>query len=359
MKRIGTERARNSRPVFLVPVLLCWLAIGCGFANPPTPNGSSRVAVSDGWLAMGTFFEADLRVRPEEEADARAWLEWARGEIARLEKIYSWHDPGSEISALNRALGDDEVLMGGLQIGSELESVLFTAIEIWEATGGAFDITVGPLVDVWADAAVEGKWPTIERLRAAKRQVGSERLLLLGDGELVVTSPGIRIDLDGLSKGAVLDRLRTRFEEQLPGTPALLSFGESTVIAIGDPDGGGWRLVARSRDVSDQNLGTVRIQDRALSVSSSLGSAWEIADETVSHIIDPRTGSAIDKLVEAIVISDRAVLADGWSTALLVAGANRAATRMAERSNLEASISESSGREMSTEGWEDFLSAGE
>ena len=130
-------------------------------------------------------------------------------------------------------------------------------------------------------------------------------------------------------------------------------------VALGDPDGGGWRLVARSRDVSDQNLGTVRIQDRALSVSSSLGSAWEISDETVSHIIDPRTGSAIDKLVEAIVISDRAVLADGWSTALLVAGANRAATRMAERSNLEASISESSGREMSTEGWEDFLSAGE
>jgi thiamine biosynthesis lipoprotein len=305
---------------------------------------------------MGTFFEADLRVRPDESERARAWLEWARREIARLETIYSRHDPESALSSLNRALANGDGLRNAVQLDPELESILFSAMEVWGETGGAFDMTIGPVVNVWAEAAAQGKWPRVESLRQAKRQVGSEGLLLLGRGELSVTISAMQIDLDGISKGVVLDRLRERLEADLPAAAVLLSFGESSILAIGDPDGEGWKLVLRSRNPSNRDLGTLRLRDRALSVSSSIGSVTEIEGQRVSHIIDPRTGSAIEESVEVIVIADRAAIADGWSTALGVVGANPAALRMAENAGIEANILDGSGRNVITKRWDTSVS---
>jgi thiamine biosynthesis lipoprotein len=342
-----------------------WLTLLCmgglsfvGCAIPTSPMGGSaspRIVVSDGWLAMGTFFEIDLRVRPIEEEIARDFIEWARLEIARLEKIYSRHNPDSELEALNRSLAHDDILIGGAHIEAELESLLFSGVDVWQGSGGAFDMTIGPLVEVWVDAIAGGHWPSVAELRAAKARIGSEAFLLLGDGVLKVLKLGMRIDLDGISKGAVLDHLRSRFQEDLPNAAALFNFGESSIIAIGDPDGEGWRLEIRSRVALGENGNVIHLRDQALAVSSSIGSVSEIAGERVSHVIDPRTGSIIRNGVEAIVLADRAALADGWSTALLVVGANRTALRLLEKVGLEANVLESTGRTVSTEGWEQAL----
>ncbi len=351
---------REALPFF---VALLTIALGSGCITPPElpdPMGRSavreRVAVSDGWLAMGTFFEADLRVAPRDEAAARAWLEWARTEIARLEAICSRHDPDSELSALNRALAEPGVLRSGARVGPELEAFLFAALEVWDESGGAFDPTVGPLLEVWRRATEAGVWPSLEALRRAKRRVGGERLLLPGDGEVGVTSVGLQLDLDGLSKGFVLDRLRERFVTDLPDASALIHLGESSLVAIGDPEGrrrgGGWRLEVHSRGDAPRRLSTVELRDRALSVSSSVGRVSEIRGELVSHVVDPRTGSAVSGAVEAVVIAERADLADGWSTALLVLGAQREALRLVERAGIEAYVFESAGRIAATEGWE-------
>jgi thiamine biosynthesis lipoprotein len=349
---------RHPAVVVVVIEFVALLSLGCvAPAGSPTPT---RIAISDGWLAMGTFFEVEIRVLPGEADRARNWIEWAHQEIVRLEKIYSRHDPDSAISGLNRSLAREDAVTLALHVDSELESILFLAIEIWEGSGGAFDMTIGPLVDVWTGAVTKGSWPSIDQLRHAKARLGSEAFLLLGDGQLEVLTPGMRVDLDGLSKGRVLDQLRARFEKDLPDAAALLNFGESSIMAIGDPDGEGWRLSIRSRNPSDGSLSNgsrnvLRLRDQALSVSSSLGIASEVAGERISRVIDPRTGSAVVESVEAFVIADRAGMADGWSTALLVFGANRTAIRLIEKAGLEADILESSGRGVSTKGWEDFF----
>jgi thiamine biosynthesis lipoprotein len=335
-------------------VLLFLFALGCTTSSPH--EVPQRIAISDGWLAMGTFFEADLRVRPDEAERAQAWLEWARDDIARLEKVYSRFDADSAVSVLNGELAREGVVRTGARLGPELESIFVTALEIWEASEGAFDITVGPLVDVWTEAALQGVWPSVDRLARAKRRVGSQGLLLRGAGELGLTTTGMRIDLDGISKGAVLDHLRERLVEDLPDAAVLLSFGQSSILAVGDPGGGGWQLVVRSRNPTAANLAIVRLRDRALSVSSSVGSVREIVGRRVSHIIDPRTGNVIEEIVEAIVVADRAAIADGWSTALLVVGANRAALRMAEKAGVEVNVSESSGRSVISRGWANAVS---
>jgi thiamine biosynthesis lipoprotein len=344
----------------LLTVLFSAPLSGCLFADVPslldadTPR--ERAVVSDGWLAMGTFFEADLRVAPGDEPRARAWLEWARTEIARLEAVYSRHDSTSELSQLNRLLLEPDVLSRELQISLELERSLFYAIEVWEGTGGAFDPTVGPLLSVWRSAVEAETWPSLGQLRAAKRRVGSQSLLMPGDGVLSVTTHGLQIDLDGLSKGIVLERLQSRFAEQFPQAAALISFGESSVLALGDPDGrrsgGGWKLEVHSRGADPIRLATIRLRDQALSVSSSLGRVAVIDGQRVSHVVDPRTGVAVEGAVEAVVVSARAGVADGWSTGLLVLGAQRESMRLIERGELEAYVLEEGDRVASTGGWE-------
>ena len=343
-----------------VSLALSLATAGClvpsGLPDPGAPR--ERVVVSDGWLAMGTFFEADLRVPPGRQAAARAWLESAREEIARLEAVYSRHDPESELSELNRALEARDALRVGARVGPELEAILFAAVEVFEASGGGFDPTVGPLVALWQESIESGAWPSVPALRRAKQRVGAGGLLLTGDGALGVTAPGMRLDLDGISKGAVLDALGLSLADALPDASALVSFGGSSVLAIGDPEGrrsgGGWRLELHSRGESGRRLATIQVRDRALSVSSSVGRVAEIAGERVSHIVDPRTGTAVERTVEAIVIGERAGYVDGWSTALLVLGAGDDALRLAERAGIEVTVFESAGRIASTEGFEAF-----
>lgn len=336
--------------MLLVPLVF----LGCAGAG--RDSAPVRVAVSDGWPAMGTLFEADLRVRPEQVEDARAWIEWARREIPRLERIYSRHDAESALSHLNRSLAEDDIREQGVRVDAELEAILFSAVEVWEGSGGAFDVTIGPLVDVWSQAAARGVWPSLSDLRRAKQRVDGGGLLLPGEGTLIVTAERMRIDLDGISKGEVLDCLRARLRADLPGIAALIGFGQSSLYAIGDPDPGreGWRLALRSRSPGRPDLGVVRVRDRALSASSSVGSVSVIEGQQISHVIDPRTGSAVEGAVESVVIANRAALADGWSTALLVLGASRTSEQLIERAPVEALVIDASGRTVRSAGWEAF-----
>ncbi len=340
-----------------------------------------RIVVSDGWLAMGTFFEADLRVVPADEEDARDWLERQRERIDRLESVYSRYRPESRVSVLNgvlRRAAPDRAH----SIDPRLACVLSDALAVWRASDGAFDPTVGPLVGVWRDAADRDAWPSTRRLAAVVDVVGGDGLVVLPDGRLVAARSGVSIDLDGISKGAVLDELGHDFEGRFPVGAALLGFGQSSLLAIGDPDGGGWRVEARSRDPERGRLGRLVLRDQALSVSSSVGSRLRIAGRDASHVIDPRTGQPVEGSVEAIVVSDSASIADAWSTALLVLGATedalervengrvrvsacsfapgrRAADTASESANarsqeddvLEAVVWGASGRRAATQGW--------
>jgi thiamine biosynthesis lipoprotein len=346
---LSTRRLRIAQ---LALVFAIAFATGCGKSAREEASRNERVTLSDGWLAMGTFFEVDLRLRKSEIPVAKTWLAFARTELARLEAIYSRHDDASQLSNLNRTLANGVMVERGAEISPALEAVLVESVDVWEATGGAFDVTVGPLVEVWRRAAERGAWPTVEVLREAKERVGSEHLRLPGGGRIEVTANQVRIDLDAVSKGAALDQIGEALTRALPDAAALLTFGQSSTLAIGDPDGGGWILVVKSSDASAGELATLRLRDRAVSVSSSLGSVSEIAGQQVSHIIDPRTGSTVEGTVEAVVIADRSLRADGWSTGLLVLGAQRSTIRLVEKAGLEAYVFDSSGRTVSSAGWE-------
>jgi thiamine biosynthesis lipoprotein len=149
----------------------------------------------------------------------------------------------------------------------------------------------------------------------------------------------------------VLDRLRESFVQRFPDAAALLSFGQSSVVAIGDPDGAGWRLALRSRDPAQGIFGEIRLRDQALSMSSKWGQDREIKGRVVSHVLDPRTGQPVEGTLEAVVIAATARRADAWSTALLVLGAVPTGLEGAQIHGLEVLIIEETGRIRRTRGW--------
>ncbi|MEZ4333282.1 MAG: FAD:protein FMN transferase [Myxococcota bacterium] len=345
-----------SSVALVLSALLLGLLPGCLGGARRGAAGEERVALSDGWLAMGTFFEADLRLREDQVPVAKAWLAWARLELERLERVYSRHDPDSALSDLNRALATEATTETSAPIGPELETVLGESVSLWEATGGAFDVTVGPLVEVWRRAAEQGVWPSVEAIRSAKERVGSDRLRLDEPGRLAVTARRVRIDLDAIAKGAAVDHVVGSLLRDLPDVAALISFGQSTTVALGDPDGaGGWVVVVQSSRPGGGELARLKLRDRAVSVSSSVGSTSEIAGQTVSHILDPRTGATVEGTVEAVVIGSRALRTDAWSTGLLVLGAQRSSIRLVEKAGQDAFVYDSTGRSVFSDGWESYL----
>lgn len=334
-------------------LLLFSFALGCsGTAEKAGSTDPARVSISDGWLSMGTFFEADLRVESHAVDAARAWLAGIRVRCEEFEAVLSRHSPESEVSRLNRTLlvASPAELDAGIAIGSDLAEILRDSRRIHERTGGAFDVTIGPLVALWTSASRAGRFPSESQMQRARARVGGAFLEISETGLLHAKRSAMVLDLDAVSKGFVLDRLASDFREAFPSGAALLSFGQSSVAAIGDPDGRGWRLRLRSRSPARGFVGELRLRDAMLSVSSSLGATSEIAGQIVSHVLDPATGRPVAGTREAVVIGPSAVMADGFSTALLVRAADARLLEEMRSRGFEAWVSSDDGATTTSEG---------
>jgi thiamine biosynthesis lipoprotein len=147
--------------------------------------------------------------------------------------------------------------------------------------------------------------------------VDARRLELRGDE--VRLAPGMVLELGGIGKGFALDRLAETLA--LAGVrDALLSFGESSVVALGAPPGAErWRLLVRGP--GGGYAGVIALRDQTLSVSSSFGTSDEIAGLRAGHILDPRSGRPVTQERVAVVVAPTATAGEAWSTALVVLGA--------------------------------------
>jgi thiamine biosynthesis lipoprotein len=313
-------------------------AIGC--AGAPAPPRE----VSAGRHAMGTVLELTL-VGQDEVLLERARAD-ALAEVERLEALLSTWRPGSDVSRLNAAAG-----RGPIAVDPEVAALLARSVELARATRGSFDVTVGPLVALWTEAAARDARPDPAAIAEALARVGADRLSasLHGAEGSAVLSAGSAVDLGGIAKGYALDRVRATLATGVDA--ALLSFGQSSAWAIGrPPDADGWRLLARSADGGFAGILTLR--DRALSVSGSLGQWSEIAGRRYGHVLDPRTGEPLTDRREAIVVTRDASVAEALSKAVLVLGPDEGIALVEEWPDAEALLLDADGRSWRTRGWD-------
>jgi FAD:protein FMN transferase len=284
--------------------------------------------------AMGTRFEIVLCAAPDQQASRRhlhAVGELAIEEIRLAHQRLSAFEPASLVSAINRQAG-----AGAIVVDPDTFGLLALAAEVNHASGGAFDITLGPLMRAWGFRGGSGA-PDPAAVDAA-RQVCGMGLLMLDPAtrRARLTCAGAQLDLGAIAKGHALD-LAADVLRQHGVSSALLHGGTSAVLALGAPPGAaGWRIALADRG---RRLGLeVMLRDQFLSVSSPAGRLVEAGGATWGHILDPRTGEPARGARFAAALTpagapSSGALADAWSTALLVCG-KRPASALGEITSL-------------------------
>jgi thiamine biosynthesis lipoprotein len=266
--------------------------------------------------AMATRFE--LVLYGEDAGHLRAAGEEALSEIARLEAQLSLYRPESEISALNARAAD-----GPVPVDPRLFALLARAGQLSEATEGAFDITVAPLMRCWGFMGGAGRLPSEEEIAAARERVGMRHVLLDAENFTVqFERPGMMLDLGAIGKGYAVDRA-IRLLRDNGITRALLHGGTSTVYGLGaPPEAEAWTIAIRRPFATDpeDHLTHSSLRDTALSVSAPHGKAFEADGRRYGHVLDPRTGRPAESALLAAVVTESAIDSDALSTALLTLG---------------------------------------
>lgn len=220
-----------------------------------------------------------------------------------LDRTFSRFDPASELVRLNAA--------GGGTASPLLRETLREALVLEQATRGAFDVSAGALTALWR---MPGR-PTGAALAAARRGVGGVAI----EDDRVVLAPGTGLDFDGFAKGVAVDACVTAL--RAAGIErALVSFGESSLYALGAPrDAAAWTLDVRGPD-PDRVVARLALRDAAAGVSAVFGGRGRRAANRRGHIVDPRTGVLLDDNAVGVVVTSRASEAEAWAKVVLVDG---------------------------------------
>jgi len=294
--------------------------------------------------AMGTRFEVLIRlagpagsVGPVGRANRLACAEAALDEIEDLHRRLSLFRRDSVLSYMNA-----NAAAGAVRIDPELFGLLAACRAVHARSSGAFDPSVGPLMESFGFRGGKGCAPDEEALAAARASVGFDAVVLDEEAYSVrFRKPGLSLDLGGVAKGFGLDQA-ARILRNEGVTDALIHGGTSTVLALGaepresrgrrsaangwtigirDPRGAGSK--ADDAPARPRLLAKARLCNAALSVSAPHGRSFEADGRVRGHLMNPATGAPAEGALLAAVVSASATLADAWSTAFLAAGPER------------------------------------
>lgn len=324
------------------------LALGllAACAKPAPVEDAAQVcpaSVSDGQYRMGTVLEVHLCA--PDRAQGEALLAELFAEVARLERIFSRFDVKSDLSKLNRAAGS-----GPLRVAPELVELTARSLELEQTTQGVFDVSVGPIVVLWSEAAQTGVAPGPEAVAAARTRVGPQVVGVdASAGTVALLVPGASLDFGGVAKGYALDRLAAMLRAR-GVSRALLSFGQSSITALGRPAGwDGWGVLLG--DASGGFAGTAQLRDQSLSVSGSLGQYAQIGGRRYGHVIDPRSGAPLEHARVAMAIASDGTRAEAFSKALLILGERDGIVLLEQIPDAQGMLIDEDGRSWQTSGW--------
>jgi len=251
--------------------------------------------------AMGGTFQ--LFIQHQDEEFAWQCAKAAFDEVDRLEGLLSRYIENSDISRINKLAAG-----GSVVVDLDTFSCLQLSAEVYKQTGGAFDVTIGPILDFWRNKGKNAL--STEELDLACRRTGMH-LLKLDESLYTLQVPvaNIRVDLGGIGKGYAVD-VMAEVLRQWRAEVALLSGGYSSVLALGKPpDTKGWPVTLSNPQEPKETLARVYLDHQALGASGV---------QKGSHIIDPRTARPVKGTLAAWVRCRRAAVADALSTAFMV-----------------------------------------
>ena len=284
---------------------------GCGETDPDEAREVIQVIAMDTAMIFTAYGEksthADYMVEDE---------------IRRLDALLSRTDEDSVIWQLNHADGL------GITVGEEVCGLIETAEAYTQATGGAFDITIAPVVSAWGFTTDSYQVPDGAELAELLTHVGPEHITTAGDAAAL--DPGTQIDLGAIAKGYASDRVAAIFRENnVPRGKAELG---GNILVMGDkPDGTPWRVGVQdpAKPNEEAYAAILALEDAFIVTSGSYQRYFEQDGKRYHHIIDPATGYPADSgLTSVTVVADSSegngTMCDALSTALFVMGEEKA-----------------------------------
>lgn len=297
------------------------------------------MACKKGWsvldltgLTMGTGYTivAVDHSRAVDKAELQAAVDAA---LSRVNTQMSNWDAGSEISRFNAAAEGDS-----LNVSPELAQVMQAAQEVNAASAGSFDVTVGALIDLWGfgAGASRGEMPAEAEIAEAMACCGQSRSVALQGTELTKLNGGANVYLSSIGKGFGVDQVA----QVMAGfgiSDYMVEIGGDLYAAGRNPDGQPWQIGIETPQAFDRGISqVVGLTGMGMATSGDYRNFFDHDGQRFSHIIDATTGRPVTHDTASVtVLTDSAMQADAWATALLVLGRERG-LEIAERQGLAA-----------------------
>jgi thiamine biosynthesis lipoprotein len=314
--------------------VLCILILALPGAEPGKDGNSELKRFEYTQIQMGAPFKIVFYAPSETVANRASKAAYDR--IRQLNDVMSDYDPNSELSKLSETAGSGKAV----RLSEDLWRVLTKAQEISRQSDGAFDVTVGPFVQLWRRARRQKKMPAEDRLAEARKAVGYEFLRLepAGTGKASGTQsgttssasaptakllrPSMQLDLGGIGVGFAADEALLVLRK-LGITRALVDGSGDIVVGDAPPDKDGWRIGIAPLERGASPSRYLILKNQAVSTSGDAFQFIELDGKRYSHIVDPKTGLGLTERSSVTIVAPDCASADALATAVSVLGPRR------------------------------------
>ena len=258
-------------------------------------------------------------------------IDQAFDEIRRLEDILSVEREGSDLDRLAQAAGQDWV-----EIQPETEEVLRLAKTYSARSQGAFDVTAGPLIDLWDIHNGEGHYPSPEELAQVLPLIGDADLLV-EEGRAYLARPGMIANLGAIAKGYIADQVKALLVEQGVKS-AVLDLGRNVLLIGGKPDGSSFVVgVQDPNQEQGQLMGRIEATDKSIVTSGINERKFTYNGQSYHHVLDPVTGFPVEnELASVTILSQSSADGDALSTTCLLLGQEKGMALVESLEGVEA-----------------------
>jgi thiamine biosynthesis lipoprotein len=317
-----------------IAILFCLSLVAVSFVSCA---GKDRADADSGHqMIMGTF--AHVVAVAEDTGTAKKCVRAAMEEIRKVDDLMSDYKSDSEISRVNREADEKAV-----HLSDSTYEVLQRSVEFSEMTGGAFDITVGPLVALFREAKENKVAPSEQQIAQARSKVGFEKLKLDNENKTVrFSEDGMLLDLGGIAKGYAIDKA-IEAAQRSGAIGAMVDIG-GDVRCFGLPPEGKdhWLIGLQDPNSAIEGIGggglmlVLKVTNAAIATSGDYQQFVLIEGKRYSHIMDRRTGTSAEGLSSVTIIAGNATDADALATSVSVMGFEKGLALIKNLQNTEA-----------------------
>ena len=345
-----TKKQPNKWLRLLSLLMVCLLLTGCTGGKEtaeqpgliPSARAEETPDPNKKTTGVGFYFDTAVYLTLWGAPDGLVDEVWA--ECARYEQLLSKTIAGSDVSRINNAAGES------VTVDPETWEILCRAKEISALTGGAFSITIAPVTALWTFTGVENNTIPTDEKRLSMLYLVDDQQIVLGENNKVTLPAGMQIDLGGIAKGYIADRVAELIGQK--AYAGIISLGGNVYTVGKKPDGSRFSVGITNPDATYTYKGVIYTESCTVVTSGTYERGFNFGGVRFHHILDPKTGwPAQSDLVSATFVMDSSMAADALATACIVVGSEKS-LELAASQGLDAMFIKKDGTVLFTDGFE-------